>query len=293
MTTTQTVAADTTDRTADKLAEMLKENTGRHFLDSGGHYGRHWQRNQLVEDFESQPEGQLEFWILGGERKGETDIVATVNVYHFLNDWLKYNSKLDKCYRQYVERENLYHDLQSMESFVGTLDGAKGIYGDGEPFTINTYNGEDLLTQCIQYVYWSDDDGAHVMLQIHGGCDVRGGYTAPVAFDVTDYDGTSIFDNARASIYCDDCGKHWDTEEGCSWSPEGCSGQDRVDLQDYPATDKRPEYPERPDPAQLTLPIDLPERPQPCAGAVWVDDDSNGHCPYCGGLLHIAPWPAG
>ncbi len=120
-------------------------------------------------------------------------------------------------------------ELPSAESFVGTLDGAGGIYREGEPFTANTYNGEDFLSRVIQYVYWSDDDGdAHVMLQIHGGCDARGGYTAPVAFDVADYDGTSIFDNARATIYCDDCGKHWDTDNGCSWYPEGCCGPIRV-----------------------------------------------------------------
>ena len=29
-----------------KVIEMLQENTGRHMLDSGGAYGRHWERNQ-------------------------------------------------------------------------------------------------------------------------------------------------------------------------------------------------------------------------------------------------------
>ncbi len=289
MTTTQ---SDTTDRTADKLAEMLQENTGRNFLDSGGHYGRNWERNQGA-DFEAQPEGRLEFRILGGELAGETDIVATVNVYYFLKERLEYNTGLDERYREYVEREDLYLDLPSAEDFVKTLEGAAGIYGDGEPLTVNTYNGEDLLSQIIQYVYWTDNDGTHVMLQIHGGCDARGGYTAPVAFDIADYDGTSILDNARGTIYCDDCGKHWDTDDSHHWYPDGCCGQGHTELQDYPATDEQPDYPERPDPAQLTLPIDLPERPEPCAGVVWIDDDHNGHCPYCGGLLHIAPWPAG
>jgi hypothetical protein len=109
---------------------------------------------------------------------------------------------------------------------------------------------------------------------------------------VADYDGTSIFDNARATIYCDDCGKHWDSDDGCHWLPDGCSGQGRTELQDYSATDEKPQYPEVFDPAQQLLPIDLPERPEPCAGVVWVDEDRNGHCPYCGGLLHVAPWPA-
>ena len=282
-----TMQADTTDTTTDKLAEMLTENTGRSFLDSGDYYGRNWEQNQGA-DFESRPEGRLEFWIPGGERNGELDIVPTVNVYHFLKDRLDYNSELDQRYREFVEREALYLDINSALSFVNTLDNAAGIYGDGKPFTTNTYNGEDLLSQILQYVYWSDEDGAHVMLQIHGGCDARGGYTTPVVFDVADHDGTSIFDNARASIYCNDCGKHWDTYDGCHWEDD-CGDS----LRDYPATDQRPEYPEPLDPAQHTLPIDLPERPEPCAGIVWVDDERNGHCPYCGGILNITPWPCG
>ena len=115
-----------------------------------------------------------------------------------------------------------------------------------------------------------------------------------MAFDLADE--TSIFDNTRASILCE-CGKHWDTESGCSWLLDGswgkCYGECRRDLREYPATDERPEYPERPNPAQLPLPIDLPDRPEPCAGVVWVDDDRNAHCPYCGGILNLAPWPAG
>ena len=106
----------------------------------------------------------MEVW----ESNGELDILPTVNVYHFLQCRLEYNPELDDRYREYVEREGLRLDLPSAESFVNTLDGAAGIYGDGEPLTVNTYNGEDLLSQILQYVYWSDDDGAHVMLQIHG-----------------------------------------------------------------------------------------------------------------------------
>ena len=278
MTTTQT------NTTAEKLAEMLRENTGRSILDSGDYYGRHWQRNQGI-DFEKEPEGRLEFWA----RNGELDIVGAVSVYHFLKDRLEYNPELDERYREFVEREGSCLDLRSAERFVDTLEGAAGIYGDGGPFTVNTYNAEDLLSQVIQYVYGTDDDGAHVMLQIHGGCHVCGGYTSPVAFDLTDDDGTGIFDNARATIYCADCSKHWDTDEGCHWQSDGC----REDLKDYPATGERPHYPKPIDPAQLPLSIDLPKRPQPNVGVIWVDDDDNGHCPCCGGILKIAPWPAG
>jgi hypothetical protein len=257
---------------------MLRENTGRSILDSGDYYGRHWQRNQGA-DFEAQQEGNLEFW---------PEPLVTLSVYHWLKSRVEYNSELDNQYREYCEAQDEALWLRSAESFARSIDG-KGIYGDDSgPLTVNTYNGEDLLSQTLQYVYWTDEEGAHVLLQIHGGCDVRGGYTDPVAFDLIDE--TSIFDNARATIYCEDCGKHWDTDNGSHWAPDGCYGQGYTQLQEYPATDERPEYP-RLNPAQLLLPIDLPDRPEPCAGVVWIDEDRNGHCPYCGGLLNVAPFP--
>lgn len=245
-----------------KLVEMLTENTGRSILDSGDCYGRHWELNQNA-NFDRQAEGCVEFW----QQNGKLDIVSILNVYHFLKDRVTYNPELDQQYREYVESEDGYLDLQSAEAFAESLDG-KGIYGDDSgPFTINTYNGEDLLSQIIQFVYWTDDNrNAHVLLQIHGGCDARGGYTAPVAFDLTDYDGTSIFDNTRGTIYCSDCENHWDSDDGCSWRAE-----DGKDLTEYPATDNKPDYPN--------------------TGVVWVDDDHAAHCPQCGRILKLAPWP--
>jgi hypothetical protein len=222
---------------------------------------------------------------------GTLDIVATIDVDAWMQDRLEENDDLDTEYVEWCESEGLPLGYRSALRFATEVKNGKGIYGDDSgPLTVNTYNGEDLLSSILQYVYWQDEDGVHVLLEKHAGGDARGNYHAPQAYDVTDYDGTSIFDNARASIYCNDCGKYWDSDNGCHWRPEGCSGQE---LQDYPATDDRPDYPERPNPAQRTLPIDLPERPEPNTGVVWVDDDRNGHCPYCGGLLHVAPWPAG
>ena len=65
MTTTQT------DTTADRLAEMLQENTGRTILDSGDYYGRHWEQNQDA-DFQAQPEGRLESWERVAEMEQQT-----------------------------------------------------------------------------------------------------------------------------------------------------------------------------------------------------------------------------
>jgi hypothetical protein len=123
---------------------------------------------------------------------------------------------------------------------------ATGIYGDGEPFTVNTYNGEDALSQVIQYAYAETEAGTIVVLQIHGGCDVRGGYTAPRAFwaDESMLGECAIFDNARAIVVDpiiaeSDDWQHrelgrWSTENGgYTWHTD--SGD--KDLQDWPSED--------------------------------------------------------
>ena len=45
-------------KTGDVLKATLLENTGRHFMDSGGAYGRAWQENQ-GRDFASEPEAMI------------------------------------------------------------------------------------------------------------------------------------------------------------------------------------------------------------------------------------------
>jgi hypothetical protein len=79
----------------------------------------------------------------------------------------------------------------------------------------NTYNWENLLSQVLQYVQIDADDETYLILQIHNGCDVRGGYTAPRIFKVTDIDyfylGMTGLDAVCGCgrIYSDDCGYHW------------------------------------------------------------------------------------
>ena len=43
--------------TAKIIYKMLTESTGKHMLDSGGAYGRHWERNQKksFKDFKNEP----------------------------------------------------------------------------------------------------------------------------------------------------------------------------------------------------------------------------------------------
>jgi hypothetical protein len=273
------------------IAKMLTTNTGTHMLDSGGVYGRNWERNQ-GRDFEAEASGTLEFRVYNGS----PEIDATLSVYHWLSDRLEYDAKLDRRFYRWATRPSRADDpwLVSAEEFVKHLadhDGREvtGLYGDGDPFTINTYNGEDMLSQTIQYVYFEMDGDPYVLLQIHGGCDVRGGYTRPYAFQVPG-DGADIMDNAKGTIYCTgegatnatdpnqieiddpaippaDRDHYWYTDDTCNWYYQGSAGLNSgTQLEEHEATE------------------DPEERGN---GKLYVDDDHNGYCPKCGGKLAL------
>ena len=284
------------------ISGMLQENTGSHFLDSGGAYGRNHERNQ-GRDFASESESFVEF-----DARGDAlEIMVTHNLYHWLSERLEFDEKMQKTFDAYAELPGNEDEgwLCIMEDFAKKL-GGKGIYGDGEPMTINTYNGEDLLSQTIQYTYFEikedvygppslqdeedEEDGEllvesgdYVLLQVHGGCDVRGGYTAPKVFRVKD-EG-AMFDNARASIQCSANPDHyWYTDDGYHYYDNGtCGGDDWKQLESYPAL----EVEEEPEPVE-THPDLFEEGETPCAyehsGTALVYE-KRAFCPLCGGEL--------
>ena len=71
------------------IFDMLVENTGAHFLDSGGAYGRHHERNakKTFDDFNSEPEifYALHTWKDKNNKK-RYEIERTVSVFHFLSE---------------------------------------------------------------------------------------------------------------------------------------------------------------------------------------------------------------
>jgi hypothetical protein len=179
----------TTIDTADILAEMFTENTGAHLLDSGGAYGRHWERHQgkTTRDFLAAPEIEIDSY------------GVTLNAYHYLNNRLSYDPVMDAALGAYLDQsDNGY--LEDMETFPETL-GAEDI------FTINTYNGDSALSQTLQWTQWTLNGEQYYALQVHGGCDVRGGYTRPRVFTG---DETALWDFERIYLSCAACGFYAD-----------------------------------------------------------------------------------
>lgn len=246
------------------LSRMLKENTGKALCDSGDHYGRNWEANQN-KDFRKQPASVLKF-SPNKEHKVELE-TCSHNVFHFLNEALSFDSALDRKFQKFAKRAK-YRD-ERWETIIEDFCEAEEMEA---PECVNTYNGEDMLSQIIQYY----QSGRTVFLQIHGGCDARGGYTAPRVFEDTD---CNLYGNARGvitpewepepkAVTPDFFEKEvpsetprWETDDGgYRFRAEG----DYSNLGDYATTDD-------------------PEKKG--KGEIYIDDEKNGYCPITGRKL--------
>lgn len=101
-------------RTEEVIAEMLTENTGCHFLDSGGSSGRAWQRNcaaveaaQLTpaEFFKTQPKSYFGWPRVHphpNHRKPDDKLTAelwvTHDVFHWLSAAVEYDDEIDRLF---------------------------------------------------------------------------------------------------------------------------------------------------------------------------------------------------
>lgn len=198
MATTDTTALDT------RLHAAFTENTGAHFLDSGGAYGRNWERNagRSVADMVNTPRATL-----------DGTYGVTLDAFHYLREWCELAD--DHPAAAALDR---IADENPSESWYGVAellaDWAKdqgGQVTDGW----NTCNWENLLGQTLQgYCLTIPQDPRVVLVvQIHGGCDVRGGYTRPYVFTIGAHDGPEYAEGCfmagttDADVYCrhDEC----------------------------------------------------------------------------------------
>ena len=150
---------------------MLKENTGTHFLDSGGNDGRAWQRNQKI-NFEKTPRIEV-------DKYG-----VTVSTYHYLSEILSLD-EVTKKVNSFITKNKLHW----VDEVADEMEQKDMFYHDLESFseTINTYNGESNLSQILLFKTFKILDDVYVLLQVHNGADVRGGYTDCKCFKLNGY----------------------------------------------------------------------------------------------------------
>jgi len=170
------------------LYEMLVEDTGCALCDSGDHYGRHWQQNQnrTLADFENAPDVT---WETDSDGK-LYPCGYTISVFHYLSRQLDVDEICERFNKINLAADNWDDDrFYGVSAKAGRLLDKLGCdVGRG----FNSYNDPDHLSQTIQGQHITINGRYYLILQIHGGCDVRGGYTTARLFVLDNdycYDG--------------------------------------------------------------------------------------------------------
>ena len=159
------------------IYEMLTENTGKHFLDSGGDDNRGWQRNQnkTLQDFEDEEEETM--------HKDGDYYYRNVSVFHYLSQ---------------LELDDICRDFNELNTNTKDWEGeAYGVCKKAWEFledcfdievvrTFNTYNEGSDLSQILLGTWLTINEEVYLLVQIHNGCDARGGYTDAKLFKTRD-----------------------------------------------------------------------------------------------------------
>ena len=180
----------------ERVTEYTRQNTGTHFLDSGGESGRQWQ----------QPAPTKLIRVRTGEGWWETAIT--------LPGLLREPAKVVEDVQAAIEAE--YEADREVSNFEVGPRVMKRL-GYHELTRDNTYNwGSSDLDQCFVYEVWSKRHtsewlyakDALVLVYAHTGADVRGGYARPIAV-VFDGEYTVPIDLVVNFSWADESTKAW------------------------------------------------------------------------------------
>lgn len=179
------------------LQDLFTENTGTHFLDSGGSDGRAWQRNQK-RDFESEPEVEIEYW------DGKFSYI-TVNTYHYFKKVLDVDEVCDHV-NEYLRQNNIHWvtEVEDNELYDFMIDQYEVEFKSEQ---WNTYNGEYNTDHVFTGRFLTIDSEPYVLLQLHLGADVRVGYSDVQLFKLegflTGFVEVSLYNNDEEDIAID------------------------------------------------------------------------------------------
>ena len=171
------------------IYEMLTECTGKHICDRGFSDGRHWQRNQkkTIEDFENEPEEHI--------YKDGDYIYRNLSVFHYLselelddicNEFNKINTDCKDWDAEVNDDIFIYGVSKEAWQRLPQLGQGMSLNSINIHNTFNTYNYDNDLTQVLQGSNLTINDEEYILLQIHNGADVRGGYTDAKLFKLND-----------------------------------------------------------------------------------------------------------
>lgn len=176
----------------DFLIAMFKENTGIAMCDSGGENGRAWQRNQ-GRDFTNEPEYTVTMEEWG---KSTDHHRAEVNVRFSLYHNLMATLKEDKLTKTFNRKFRTMKDWDCDAAYGVSEAAGEWLENGGFTFgqSYNSYNDDNNFDGVVQYTMLEgiepEQGGKYLLLQLHGGADVRGGYTDAKMFVVSEDDDT-------------------------------------------------------------------------------------------------------
>lgn len=260
------------------LADMMTEHTGRHMCDSGGYGRRHWEKynGKKAEDF-------LEADPITLEVSSDLGFSITFDLFHFLKRVLIYDEKLDQKFEAFLEVSNRSSYLKDMRAFPDWLDGKTSGYFGSDPLVDNTANFQTFLDQDFQYIAFYIEGELVVGLQVHGGADIRGGYTRPRFFrgeeDITGY--------RHASLNCHECRSGWWTDDTHHWY--GDPDLEEFDKIDHYSTYKEDDPIDYSDQKEMFDDEEIEEGDSSLSLLVMNHQDDDIYCPFCGPPHQLEP----
>ena len=171
------------------LKGMFCESVGHSMLDSGGAYGYNYDRNRK-RYFKNEPDVFLE------EEDNQLNLIL-VNTFKFLSEALwGYADELTNKIREYMQ-DNDCNEEDTVEAIGGVLLHKLE----------NTYNYDTILDQTLEFLSFTFEDKTYVLIKLHQGCDVRGGYTEPYIFTFDPYEEMFCID-PQVVFWCDNNSEH-------------------------------------------------------------------------------------
>ena len=204
--TTKTQTQKTTSNVDELVYSMLTENTGTHFLDSGGTNGRMWQRNKskCLQDFENEAAETYQYCSKYNE------IYRNVSVYHFLTNDLQIDNICFEFNSLNTAPKDWEAETNTDISIYGVSVAAWEYLTEFNEVEVsrswNTYNGESDLSQILQGANLTINEEEYILIQIHGGADARGGYTDAKLFKCGEHMDGMIHEELE---YIDSMSDYW------------------------------------------------------------------------------------
>lgn len=194
------------------IYKLLTTSTGSALCDSGGVYGRHWERNQKksIQDFIREPEIYIELTTYQydtnqptehlvqsnfhrtiyhydkekyPDRETNTEYSYTISMFHWLNKYFDLaNTGNDPFVDKFNRLRKWQHDYMEdrQDEYLESIHYQKGD-------TFNSCNGDSNLSQVYtltpvfpQGEEYNIYEHQYNLLSIHQGCDVRWGYTTDI-----------------------------------------------------------------------------------------------------------------